>query len=118
MVGATVFSTFDMTQAYHQIALHPEERERSAFRTPFGHYQYRVMPFGLTNAPVVFQTAMSRLFADLPYVVVYLDDILVFSRTPEEHADHCAVEHPHLRPNVVVRDGDGYLIYFVKRKIN
>lgn len=89
--GATVFSSLDLTQGYHQILLSEAERERTAFRTPFGHFQYKVMPFGLTNAPAVFQSAMNSILQDLNFVVVYLDDILIFSSSPEEHVDHVRV---------------------------
>jgi hypothetical protein len=86
--GASVFSSLDLTQGYHQILLLEEERERSAFRTPFGHFQYKVMPFGLTNAPAVFQSAMNSILQDLSFAVVYLDDILIFSKSHEEHVGH------------------------------
>ena len=86
--GAKVFSSLDLTQGYHQVRLPPSDVERTAFRTPFGHYQYKVMPFGLTNAPAIFQSAMNAALQGLPYVVVYLDDILIFSHSAEEHVAH------------------------------
>ena len=86
--GAKVFSSLDLLSAYHQIRLKPEDVPKTAFRTPFGLYEYKVMPYGLTNAPSVFMQAMNDLLADLPFVVVYLDDILIFSKNEEEHAKH------------------------------
>ena len=67
--------------------LHPEDVEKTAFNTHIGKYQYKVLPFGLTNAPSVFQAAMNTLFADMlnKGVLVYLDDILIYSKTEEEH---------------------------------
>ena len=86
--GAKVFSSLDLLSAYHQIKLTEEDAPKTAFRTPFGLYEYKVMPFGLTNAPSVFMAAMNDLFQDLPYVAVYLDDILIFSKDEEEHVSH------------------------------
>jgi hypothetical protein len=77
---------------YHQFKITEDDVPRTAFTTPFGQYQYKVLCFGLTNAPATFQRVMNNIFA--PYlgksVLVYLDDILVMSRTPAEHQH---VEH-------------------------
>jgi hypothetical protein len=78
----------DLLSGYHQIKLKPEERPRTAFKTHNGLYEYKVMPFGLANAPSVFMATMNRILHGLPFVVVYIDDILIFSRTPEEHLEH------------------------------
>ncbi len=86
--GSTTFSSLDLLSAYHQIRLPEEDVPKTAFRTPFGHFQYKVMPFGLTNAPSVFMAAMNDVLGDLPFVAVYLDDILIFSKNPEEHVGH------------------------------
>ena len=86
--GAKVFSSLDLTQAYHQIRLPDEDVPKSAFRTPFGSYEYRVMPFGLTNAPSVFVAHMNALFHDMPFVIAYLDDVLIFSKNEQEHVAH------------------------------
>ncbi|GFR43102.1 hypothetical protein Agub_g3949 [Astrephomene gubernaculifera] len=99
LCGATVFSSLDLTQGYHQLLMHDEERERTAFRTPFGHYQYKVLPFGLTNAPAVFQSAMNSVLQDLPFAVVYLDDILIFSKSRDEHVEHVRVVLERLERN-------------------
>lgn len=88
--GATCFSSLDLMSGYHQIRVAPADVEKTAFRTPIGHFQFRVLPFGLCNAPATFQTEMNRIFGDElgKSLLVYLDDILVFSKTPEEHLQH------------------------------
>ncbi|GBG72657.1 hypothetical protein CBR_g12230 [Chara braunii] len=75
---------------YHQIEVHPDDQYKTAFRTRYGHYQFIVMPFGLTNVPATFQRCMDDLFRPWldRFVVVYLDDILVFNRTLQEHQGH------------------------------
>ncbi len=95
--GSSTFSSLDLLSAYHQIKLTPQDVPKTAFRTPFGHYQYRVMPFGLTNAPSVFMAAMDDILSDLPFVAVYLDDILIFSKNREEHVNHVAQVFKRLR---------------------
>ena len=88
------FSTLDLASGYWQIRVHPDSRKKTAFATPQGLFEFRVMPFGLTNAPSVFQRLMQKVLAGLnpedgpDFVVVYIDDILVFSRTLEEHLEH------------------------------
>ena len=73
---------------YHQVRIAAEDVPKTAFRTHKGLYEFKVLSFGLTNAPAVFQREMNKVFGHLPFVLVYLDDILVFSKSPEEHAEH------------------------------
>jgi hypothetical protein len=88
--GATHFSTIDLHQGYHQIRMNPEDRAKTAFSTPFGHLQWNVFAFGLCNALAVFQQLLDSVYEDEmgKFVVMYLDDILVYSRNEAEHADH------------------------------
>ena len=88
--GATVFSSLDLQQGYHQLRIRQEDVPKTAFRTPIGHYQWRVLSFGLTNAPATFQNAMNDVFAGIlgKSALVYLDDILVYSRNIDEHVVH------------------------------
>ncbi|GBG60182.1 hypothetical protein CBR_g3426 [Chara braunii] len=88
--GCKYFSKIDLKSGYHQIEVHPDDQYKTAFRTRYGHYEFIVMPFGLTNAPETFQRCMNDLFRPWldKFVVVYLDDILVFSKTLQEHEGH------------------------------
>jgi hypothetical protein len=88
MQGDKVFSSLDLLFAYHQIRLVDDDVVKTAFKTPFGLFEYKVMPFGVTNAPSVFMAAMNDVLQGLSFVSVYLDDILIFSKTPEEHITH------------------------------
>jgi len=88
--GAQYFSTIDLRNGFHQIAIRPEDREKTAFRTRAGLYEYTVLPMGLCNAPGTFMQLMNTVFADLldKSVLCFLDDILIFSKTEEEHERH------------------------------
>ena len=88
--GAKYFTTLDLQQAYHQVRLKPEDIPKIAFVTHQGHYEYRVLSYGLTNAPATFQALMNRMLAPFlgKFCVVYLDDVLIYSKTPQEHAQH------------------------------
>jgi hypothetical protein len=97
--GKKVFSSLDLQSGYWQIALRPEDMKKTAFNTHFGHFEYKVMCFGLANAPATFQSLMNDIFSDFlgKFVVVYLDDILIFSETPEQHMQHMAMVLERLR---------------------
>jgi hypothetical protein len=86
--GAKYMSSMDLKSGYHQFEVAEEDRWKTAFATPDGLYEYNVMPMGLTTAPATFQRAMNRLFAGMPFVQVYIDDIAIFSETKEEHMQH------------------------------
>ncbi|GBG85214.1 hypothetical protein CBR_g39780 [Chara braunii] len=90
LAGNRFFTKIDLHSGYHQIRVAAVDQPKTAFRSHFGHYEFTVMPFGLTNAPATFRRAMNDIFRDIveQYVLVYLNDILVYSRTLEEHLRH------------------------------
>jgi hypothetical protein len=88
--GARVFSKVDLRSGYHQVRVKEEDIPKIDFRTRYGHYKFIVMSFGLTNAPAVFMDMMNRVFHDYldHFTVVFIDDILIYSKTSEEHEEH------------------------------
>jgi len=97
--GAKVFSKIDLQSGYHQLRIKGEDIEKTAFSTRYGHFEYVVMSFGLTNAPAIFMEAMNRMlhpYLDV-FVVVFIDDILVYSKTKEEHEVHLSLVLDKLR---------------------
>ena len=86
--GAKYFSTLDLRAGYHHIGLTMDSIPKTAFTSPFGKYEYIKVPFGLAQAPAYFQELMTGVLKDLPFATAYLDDIIIYSSTPEEHLEH------------------------------
>jgi hypothetical protein len=99
LAGAKVFSKIDLCSGYHQIKIKPSDIPKIAFSTRYGLYEYLVMSFGLTNAPAYFMYLMNSVF--IPeldkFIVVFIDDILIYSKTEEDHANHICVVLQRLR---------------------
>jgi len=85
-----VFSKIDLCSGYHQLKIRNSDIQKTAFTTRYGLYEYTVISFGLTNAPAYFMYMMNKVLMEYldKFVVVFIDDILVFSKTKEEHAEH------------------------------
>ena len=86
--GAKFFSTIDLRSGYYHIALGKDLRAKTAFVMPFGKYEYLQVPFGLAQAPAFFQHLMNKVLDNCPFAMTYLDDIIIFSDTEEEHLAH------------------------------
>src|SRR3954471_23347789 len=93
LVGASIFSKIDLRSGYHQIRVKADDIQKTAFRTRYGHYEYTIMLFGITIAPGVFMEYMNRIFHPYldKFVVVFIDDILIYSKSKKEHAENLEV---------------------------
>jgi hypothetical protein len=101
MKGAGVFLKIDLRSGYHQLKIWESDIPKTVFRTQYGLYEYTVMSFGLTNAPTYFMYLMNKVFMEYldKFVVVFIDDILIFSKTEEEHKKHLRLVLEKLRSN-------------------
>ena len=99
--GAQYFSKIDLRSGYHQMRIKDDDIFKTAFRSRYGHYEFVVLPFGLTNAPLAFMQLMNNIYR--PYldklVVVFIDDILIYSKTKEEYEEHLKIALQVLRDN-------------------
>jgi hypothetical protein len=101
MKGASVFSKIDLRSGYHHVRIRESDIPKIAFRTRYGLYEYTMMSFGLMNAPTYFMYLMNKVFMEYldKFVVVFIDDILVYSEMEEEHEEHLRLVLEKLRAN-------------------
>ena len=90
LAGAMIFSKIDLRTGYHQLKFRVKDIPKTTFRTIYKHYEFFIMPFGLTNAPAIFVDYMNRIFRLYldRFAVMFIDDILIYSKTPQEHETH------------------------------
>ena len=95
--GATYFTTMVLCTGYHHIPLDKSSIPKTAFNSPFRKYEYVKVPFGLAQAPAYFQELMTSILKDFPFAIAYLDDIIIFSKTPQEHLSHLCMVFEKLK---------------------
>ncbi|GJV41734.1 putative reverse transcriptase domain-containing protein [Tanacetum coccineum] len=98
--GSSVYSKIDLRSCYHQLRVREEDIPKTAFRTRYSHYEFQVMPFGFTNAPVVFMDLMNRVYKPYldKFIIVFTDDIFIYSRSEEEHEQVIDSQGIHVDP--------------------
>jgi hypothetical protein len=101
MIGARVFSKIDLRSGYHQMKIRPSDIPKTPFSTRYGLYEFMVMSFGLTNAPSYFMNLMNKVFMEYldRFVVVFIDDILIYSKSDSDHEEHLRLVLQKLRDN-------------------
>lgn len=100
---ANIYSKFDLKSGFWQIQIKDEDKYKTAFTVPFRHYEWNVMPFGLKNAPLEFQNVMNDIF--MPYsqfCIIYIDDVLIFSKSMEQHFKHLRTFYEFVKNNGLV----------------
>jgi hypothetical protein len=106
--GAKIFSKLDLQSDYHQVKIKDEDIRKTTFQTRYRHYEFIVIPFGLTNTPTPFMCLMNNIFSQYleKFVVVFIDDILVYSKTEEEHDKHLRIVLQTLRKHKLYKNFD------------
>ncbi|WP_424955321.1 reverse transcriptase family protein, partial [Enterobacter hormaechei] len=97
--GASIFSKIDLRSGYHQLLVRESDVSKTAFCTRYGLFEFLVMPFGVTNAPAIFMDLINRVFRPYldKFIIVFIDDILIYSKTPEDHEQHLRIALQTLR---------------------
>ena len=103
IVGSKIFTTIDLNSGFYQVRVNPEDQEKTAFNCRYGHYEWKVMPMGLKGSPPVFQAFLNKIFRPYldQFVCVYIDDLIIFSKSPEEHLKHVNTVLDLLRENAL-----------------
>jgi hypothetical protein len=114
--GAKIFSKLDLQSKYHQVRIKDEDIRKTSFQTRYGHYEFIVIPFRLTNAPATFMCLMNNIFSQYldKFILVFIDDIMVYSKTKEEHEEHLRIVLQTLRKHKLYAKFDNLAYSFQK----